>query len=226
MSRSGHIVLITGITIISSIILFSLPSTCAGNRFPGDCNACHSDLSEEEQAAAVKECSECPKKKAADRTCKDCHGDDRFFPSYHKPTGKWRIRHGIRIKTMVLPDRKAWNIVKPGHCYNCNACHEYHACRKCHQLNRPKSHTGFWKIRGHGIKALAQQESCSNCHVETFCIRCHQDTRPINHVGNWRHAHGRAAATGYFQRCSVCHPRVITRVRVGDSPQCLSCHPR
>lgn len=289
MSRSGHTMLIAGIGIILSIVVFLLPSTYGGNRFRHEahleglqcsdchkpaqdqysfptkalctkchddtevievsslpsrpryqnvelshrshtdieCKACHGDLSEDDpKIIGVKECFECHKEKAVERTCKDCHGEDRFFPSYHKPAGKWKMRHGLRVNTMVLPDREPWNIVKPGHVYDCSACHVDDACRKCHQLNRPKNHTGFWRIRGHGIKALAQRESCSNCHVETFCIRCHQNTRPINHVANWRHTHGRAAGGAHFERCSVCHPRIITRVHVGASPQCTFCHPQ
>jgi hypothetical protein len=106
------------------------------------------------------------------------------------------MRHGLRANTIVRPDRGPRDLVKRGHVYDCNSCHVDDACRKCHQLNRPKSHTGFWRIRGHGIKGLAERESCINCHVQTFCIR------------------------------SVCHPRIITRVQVGDLPECLFCHPR
>jgi len=199
MPRPSYKVLITGTTIIVSIMLCVVASTDAENRFV---------------------------KKAAERTCTDCHGKDRFLPSYHKPAGKWKVRHGTRVGTMVWPDRREGNLVKPGHVYDCDACHAQDACRKCHQLNRPQNHTGFWRIRGHGIRAIAEREPCHNCHVETFCVRCHQRTRPINHVGNWRHTHGRALASGYFERCSVCHQRIIGRVHVGNSPQCLYCHPR
>ena len=166
------------------------------------------------------------KEMAQERTCIDCHDEARFFPSYHKPAGKWRKRHGFRVNTMVRPDRKLWNIVEPGHVYDCGACHMDDQCRKCHQLTRPDSHTGFWRIRGHGIKAIAERDSCAYCHVEVFCVRCHRTTRPINHVGKWRTNHGLAVASGGYERCWVCHPKRITRVRVGNAPECLPCHPR
>lgn len=205
MSRSGHIMVIAGIAIILSVVLFFSLSTYAEN---GDGVPPETDLE--------------------DLQCKDCHGQDRFLPSYHMPAGKWKKRHGYRVNTLVKPGPRIKEKIplKPGHVYDCGLCHVDDACRKCHQLNRPKNHTGFWRMRGHGIKALAERESCAYCHVETFCVRCHQNTKPINHRGNWKMVHGKAVAGGHTERCSVCHPRIITRVHVGDSPQCLPCHPR
>lgn len=157
--------------------------------------------------------------------CRDCHEKDRFFPTNHKPAGKWRKRHGFRANVLVFPDRREWNRVKTGHAYDCSNCHVDDQCRKCHQLTRPDSHNGFWRIRGHGIRAVAERESCTVCHIETFCIRCHKTTKPINHVGNWNILHQRAVARGQAERCWVCHPRVIYRVRVGNTPECNVCHP-
>ena len=204
MARSSHIVLIAAIAIILSVMLFFSLSTYAENGAP-----------EEARLENLQ--------------CKDCHGQDRFFPSYHKPAGKWKRRHGHRVNTMVKPARriKAKIPLKPGHVYDCGLCHSDDACRKCHQLNRPQDHTGFWRMRGHGIRALAKRESCANCHNEVFCIRCHQNTKPINHrIANWRGIHPRAVAGGHTERCSVCHPRIVTKVHVGASPRCTPCHPR
>ncbi len=203
MARSGHIVLIAATAIVLSVILFLSLSTYAENGPPRDA-------------------------RLEDLQCKDCHGQDRFLPSYHKPAGKWKRTHGHKVNTLVRPGRriKAEIPLKPGHIYDCGLCHVDDACRKCHQLNWPKDHTGFWRMRGHGIKALAEREPCAFCHVETFCVRCHQNTKPISHRGNWKGTHPRAVAGGHTDRCSVCHPRIITKVHVGDSPQCLFCHPR
>ncbi len=191
-----------------------------------DCLTCHNNLSGAAGDVRVEECFGCHEERIAKGKCRDCHGKDRFFPSYHQPAGKWMRRHGLRANTMVMPDRRAWNRVKPGHVYNCSACHVDDQCRKCHQLNRPESHTGFWRIRGHGIRALAERQSCASCHVETFCVRCHKTTKPINHRANWNMLHGKAVARGQAERCWVCHPTVITRIHVGDTPECLFCHPR
>jgi hypothetical protein len=203
MGRSGHIVLIAATAIIVPIILFLALSTYAENGIP--------------QEARLENLQ-----------CKDCHGQDRFLPSYHMPAGKWKRRHGHKVNTLVTPGRRIKSEIplKPGHVYDCGLCHVDDACRKCHQLNRPKDHTGFWRMRGHGIRALAEREPCAFCHVETFCVRCHQNTKPINHRGNWKGTHPRAVAGGHTERCSVCHLRIITKVHVGDSPQCLLCHPR
>ena len=190
------------------------------------CLTCHKDVSE---AAAgpvqVQACLDCHGEAIESGRCRDCHEKDRFFPTNHKPAGKWRKRHGFRANVLVFPDRREWNRVKTGHAYDCSSCHVDDQCRKCHQFTRPDSHTGFWRIRGHGIRAVAERESCAVCHVEAFCIRCHKNTKPINHVGNWSSVHGRAVATGQAERCWVCHPRVIYRVRVGNRPECNICHP-
>jgi len=191
------------------------------------CLTCHKAGSEAPAGPVEADaCFECHGESIKAGRCRDCHGKDRFFPSHHKPSGKWTKRHGYRANVMVFPDRRSWNRVTTGHAYDCGACHRDDQCRKCHQLNRPDSHNGFWRIRAHGITALAQRESCAFCHVETFCVRCHKNTRPINHVGNWNMLHGKAVAQGHAERCWVCHPRRITRIRVGNTPECLLCHPR
>lgn len=204
MSRPAYTVLIAAIAVILSFVLFYSLSTYADNEAPGE-------------------------GRLEEFRCKNCHGQDRFFPSYHMPAGKWKKRHGNKVNTMVMPTRriKAEIPLKPGHKYQCGLCHVDDACRKCHQLNRPKDHTGFWKMRGHGIRALAKRESCANCHNEVFCIRCHQNTKPINHrIANWKGIHARVVAAGHWERCWVCHPRTITRVSVGASPSCTHCHPQ
>jgi hypothetical protein len=205
MSGSGK----RGTAVTAVMVIFF----CAHTVFPSARQAMEPSYQTAEQMAQV-------------RTCIDCHGEERFLPSYHKPAGKWKRRHGHRVNTMVRPDRTSRDIVKPGHVYDCNACHVDDRCRKCHQLNRPDSHTGFWRIRGHGIVGMAERDSCAYCHVESFCVRCHRTTRPINHVGKWRTNHGLAVAAGGIESCWICHPKRIMGVHVGNAPRCLPCHPR
>ncbi|MDY6933302.1 MAG: cytochrome c3 family protein [Spirochaetota bacterium] len=170
-----------------------------GSHSDVECKECHGDLAEEEpKIMGVDECLKCHEENELELSCKDCHGQDRFFPSYHKLAGKWKKRHGLRVKT----------IMKSDHAYDCGVCHTDDACRKCHQFSRPQDHTGFWKIRGHGIRALAKRESCSNCHNEVFCIRCHKNKKPLNHRGNWVNLHGKTIPGGHAgntNRCNVCH---------------------
>ena len=204
MSRPGHIPRVAAIAMILAALFFFSLSTYA-----------------EDEKQSPREA------RSEDFRCRDCHGQDRFFPTYHKPAGKWKKRHGHKVNTMVKPSLRVQAKIglEPGHVYNCALCHVDDACRKCHQLNRPKDHTGFWKMRGHGIRALAKRESCANCHNEAFCIRCHQNTKPINHRGNWNMVHGRVVAAGHWERCWVCHPQTISRVHVGAVPECRYCHP-
>ncbi|MBW2647878.1 MAG: hypothetical protein JRE23_17245 [Deltaproteobacteria bacterium] len=202
MSRPGHIAVIAGVLIILSVILFFSLSACIGDGVSRD--------------ARLEEVR-----------CTDCHEQERFLPSYHKPAGKWTKRHGHKVKTLVRPAQRVKTPLKPGHVYDCGLCHSDDACRKCHQVNRPKDHTGFWRTRGHGIKGVAQRESCAYCHDEIFCIRCLKNTKPINHRGNWNSVHGNAITTaGDAQRCSVCHPRVIAWIHVGNVAKCRLCHPQ
>ena len=192
-----------------------------------ECSICHEKTPGQSSGPVqVEACFDCHHEAIDTGRCRDCHEKDRFLPTNHKPAGKWRKRHGYRANVMVFPDRQSWNRVKTGHAYDCAGCHVDDQCRKCHQLNRPDSHSGFWRIRGHGIRALAERDSCSVCHTETFCVRCHKSTKPINHVGNWNMLHGRAVTQATAERCWVCHPRVITRVRVGNTPECNYCHPQ
>ena len=135
---------------------------------------------------------------------------------YHKKAGTLKRRHGQKVKTTLKPD----------HRYQCDVCHTDDYCKKCHQRqrSRPKDHTGFWRTRGHGLKAIAKRDSCINCHNEIFCIRCHKNTKPMNHRGAWSSNHSKVGSQ--YRRCSVCHPRVISRIHVGNSPDCNRCHPQ
>ena len=141
---------------------------------------------------------DCHKENDLELDCNGCHEKNRFFPSYHKHAGKWKKRHGHKVRIFSKRD----------HANDCGVCHTDDACRKCHQLNRPKNHTGFWKMRGHGIKAVVKRETCMYCHNESFCVRCHKKTRPINHRGNWKNLHGKTIPGGHSgntNRCTICH---------------------
>jgi len=114
--------------------------------------------------------------------------------------------------------------------YSCKDCHHIQPsplstisktsnCINCHKRQKPNSHTGFFRIRGHGIQAEIDSNKCSHCHRSTFCVRCHRSTKPLNHRGNWSNTHGKAIPGGYggnISKCSTCH----------KSAWCSQCHNR
>jgi len=175
-----------------------------------ECKDCHGDLAEQDPIIIneVDKCYICHQENDLELSCKDCHEEDRFIPTYHKEVGKWRKRHKYKATLQI----------KTNHVYDCNVCHKNDACKKCHQSNRPKNHRGYWNRRGHAIKAEITRESCNVCHNEVFCIRCHSNTKPYYHRGSWFERH-----TNKTNRCRVCHPRII---RLNNSPggNCSQCH--
>lgn len=183
-----------------------------------ECNECHGDLSEDDpKIIGVDECFECHLDNDLELSCKDCHNYDMFIPAYHKIAGKWKKRHGFRVKTRLKSD----------HRFDCAVCHTDDSCKKCHQLKKPRDHNGYWNRRGHAIKAKLNRESCGKCHNEIFCIRCHKNTKPLNHRNpKWNSVHAISINGNSYKRCSICHPRVITRVNAGDDISCRYCHPR
>jgi len=153
-----------------------------------------------------KTCEKCHNENSINPSCKDCHERTRFVPSNHRL--RWTSRHG-RLSDKGLGQKSHGN--------DCNSCHEQAACNACHRLQRPKDHTGFFRIRGHGIQAEINRKSCETCHQESYCIRCHRETRPLNHRGLWKYSHGLAipgGKTGSIRNCGLCHQQTW----------CVQCH--
>ncbi len=153
-----------------------------------------------------KICRTCHKKNQVKVNCIGCHSEKRILPTYHK--NAWDKRHGLIREKFSLTQE---------HGGECKDCHVDRHCASCHNKEKPKSHNGFFKIRGHGLKAEMKSESCKTCHTEAFCIRCHRSTQPINHIGNWENNHGHVipgGRSGNIKKCAVCHTH----------SHCNSCH--
>ena len=174
-----------------------------------ECSDCHGDLSKAPpKIPAYNDCEKCHAENEITPSCKECHGKQRFLPPNHNHA--WNKRHGLYQKAAAAA---------PEHGNDCEACHTGHGCRSCHQKQKPQTHTGFWRIKGHGLRAQADRNRCATCHVESYCVRCHQTTRPLIHRGNWKFRHGLAVPggkAGTGTTCMVCH----------NPGQCAACHSR
>ncbi|MGI5863908.1 MAG: cytochrome c3 family protein [Myxococcales bacterium] len=177
----------------------------------GDCLDCHravltSENTQGKPMARVGDCDACHAKaeaKVVESNCHKCHATDarKMVPDDHR--AGWLARHGAESQDRVFDE----------HGRDCKACHGQNACVRCHRSERPKSHTGLWRVRLHGKEASWDRESCKTCHETSTCTQCHRSTRPMNHNASWRAMHG-LAASGSGESCTVCH----------RASQCAACH--
>jgi len=175
------------------------------------CHDCHKSTIEDEETknqplVAPEHCLSCHADMRvgfSERRCDRCHLEkkkSRVEPLSHHQ--KWRETHGERAR---------WRDIS-GHGTQCALCHDNAACVACHRTERPRNHTGLWRVRMHGTAAQWDRDRCKTCHETGTCIACHRRTPPINHRGNWVSNHGRVA--GFEERCTVCH----------NAGWCTDCH--
>ena len=178
----------------------------------GDCKECHQATIADAQKAgawimAEAKCEACHKENDVEvkaSNCAACHAKGRRLQVPADHGGSWMLKHG---------DESRWQVFG-GHTKDCSSCHRRDACATCHRTKRPQSHTGLWRLRGHGLSAGWDRDSCRTCHETGACISCHKTTRPFNHVGAWRSRHG--SAMGAESNCSVCH--------ISHVSTCGTCH--
>jgi hypothetical protein len=161
------------------------------------CSECHyPGKSRAFTASPTGTCLTCHTAKNVSPACGDCHAA-RFKPGYH--SGGFRMNHS-RMEASTGN--------KASHGRDCGTCHERPACTACHQTMKPRSHNGFFRMRGHGLKATMDRKSCTTCHAESSCVQCHSQTKPMNHRGAWETTHGRTipgGLTGSMGNCALCH---------------------
>lgn len=174
------------------------------------CQDCH-DMGTRDTAGprspSVDDCQTCHGRRNVELKCVACHAASNFRPGYHGLD--WPDSHGRRTE-------RRHGLT---HGWDCNACHRQETCVACHKVQKPRSHTAFFRGRGHGLHAEFSRESCSTCHEQSSCVRCHSQTKPMNHQGNWDIRHGLAVSggkTGDPGKCAVCH----------NASWCAACHAR
>jgi hypothetical protein len=177
-----------------------------------ECLTCHQQVLDDGRVRGQpvmprRECADCHARrglKTAERRCEACHEGDqrRVRPADH--VAAWLELHGQAADVRGLEE----------HGHDCAACHGSDACVRCHRERKPKSHTGLWDLRMHGVAASFDREGCKACHETGVCVRCHQTTPPLNHTGAWSKLHGLAAAGTDNEHCRACH----------TAAQCTACH--
>ncbi len=164
------------------------------------------------------------------QACADCHDDGRTTET--KPKGHsldWERVHGQWIQQNGLKSNST-----------CVICHKESWCTSCHQINKPRNHNEFWKLKGHGLMVGLDRSRCYACHRTDFCERCHANTTPMDHNAAWgppadRHClncHFPLASVG-AQRCAVCHTSAGIHASTPKQPNnslhspganCRDCH--
>lgn len=171
------------------------------------CSTCHvlGENNQDMGIASFGTCMACHEKnEVMTVTCASCH-PKRMKPGYHD--GLFRKNHALIQKS---PKQAV-------HGHDCVSCHAKPLCISCHKTMSPRSHNGFFRLRGHGLHARIDSAGCTTCHSERSCIECHKVTQPLNHNGLWSVVHGRAVAGGEggaLGSCSVCH----------KASWCTECH--
>lgn len=163
---------------------------------------------------ACRDCHADPHQGYVGQDCDTCHTTTHFsvltgpqaraiLPASHR--GGWLQRHAMLPLTAsgLSAERQ-----------NCETCHGTPVCRGCHLSERPRSHSGLWRLRTHGTAAEFDPSACAVCHEAAACTQCHERTAPLNHRGNWLGLHGYASGGFGESNCYVCHRRT----------ECLQCH--
>jgi Cytochrome c7 and related cytochrome c len=170
------------------------------------CLACHrgqdkAKLYEDIVFPSMTDCMDCHSAKKVAADCQTCH---RVWRQNKKPENHnidWQRIHGaIAVEKFET---------------NCDYCHsEKVFCLDCHMTTPPRSHTLFFKNRGHGFWAETDRMGCLPCHKQDFCLECHgpgSDVKPVTHKGGFG---GRRP----YLHCASCH------FPTGEAYGCKACH--
>ncbi len=167
------------------------------------CETCHKGIRDSKEITTrlrveMKDCQSCHAKQSvgqAQDNCAVCHTaiGKQWKPASHERD--WMQLHGRVAASQSKLTAET-----------CSNCHTQATCTNCHRNEQPKSHTNYWRERGHGQTATLDRNVCKACHTEDSCVRCHRETAPLSHKGNWDGNH-----------CANCHLPVS-----GES--CNACH--
>jgi hypothetical protein len=175
------------------------------------CQECHRDMAETRTYEAIvipsmKDCMDCHvgRREPAKRGPTVCEGCHRVWRQDKKPDNHridWQRVHG----SLAVEQFET----------NCGYCHTNKTfCLDCHMTTPPRSHTLFFKNRGHGFWAETDRMNCLPCHKQDFCLECHgpgSDVKPVSHKGGFG---GRRP----YLHCASCH------FPTGEAYGCKACH--
>jgi hypothetical protein len=199
------------------------------------CSECHADPDgqktlETPPLVHAGRCEGCHRERAVAAECSVCHLEtrrDRPPPSHL--AAAWDRTHG-------RDPAHGWDTQ---HERSCSLCHSRGFCDDCHRVERPTSHTEFFRQRGHGFAAGIQREPCMACHQESFCIRCHREEEPRSHFSaTWGGSTSQHCVSCHElsqSRCSVCHKSTPSHAQADPIPppphpnaaaNCYVCHLR
>ena len=195
------------------------------------CGACHSDVAGSSVITAsvkirMETCVQCHEDSAA--SCDLCHTRVRRTTRPATHGAKWQERHGAHVGgSNATADQ-------------CALCHEQHSCDQCHARTPPRSHTTYWRQRGHGVVAGMDRERCRLCHMRDACDRCHRTTRPATHRASFGTPGNRHCVSCHLpldagDHCGVCHDGTPSHDGAALMPddaehltttaeQCRACH--
>jgi len=195
-----------------------------------ECSDCHGDVAGSdtipaESAVTKDQCMTCHSHAGKENKCAECHTkiDQQWAPETHRHA--WEKRHGE-----VVRSRAGATI------HRCSLCHNEPAgCDACHQQREPRSHTNYWRQRGHSVMVSLDRRRCATCHRSDFCNRCHQYTRPRSHRGGFGSPQNRHCVTCHLplkgEGCFTCHKGTpshgpATPMPPGHLPSmnCRQCH--
>jgi len=194
-----------------------------------ECGACHAGIEESERigrevAVGMAACMDCHERRGAPTACESCHREIRAEREPESHEHAWLQMHGQVVR--AASERTA---------DNCQLCHQDSSCIACHMEDPPKSHTIFFRRRGHGLIAALDREGCAVCHRSDSCERCHRETLPASHTGAWggtMSLHCLACHVPLKEEgCSACHVATPSHALAAPKPpdhnpamNCRMCH--
>ena len=167
------------------------------------CVACHQDIESSEAISpdlkmSMNQCMTCHQQRSVSNACITCHKEQTpaMAPVTHKIN--WQQGHGKVAHSGSMDGKN-----------QCSVCHTASSCTSCHETTQPKTHTEYWKIKGHAISASIDRETCNTCHKPDSCNTCHSQTAPRSHLPSWgapRDNHCQTCHEPLKQEsCALCH---------------------
>ena len=211
---------------LSSDVMFSHKAHAEKDMACGDCHKGIETSEHVDPSLAVRKwaCMDCHARKEASNDCALCHRVIRqeVAPESHRLN--WELQHGQKSQESEESRRM------------CRLCHSDESCNNCHNEVKPRNHTNFWRIQGHGAIAEMDRDKCRTCHKADYCVRCHSETPPRSHRASWgaprdNHCLGCHTPLQSSEGCAICHKGTPSHNEAAPKPDdhtpsmnCRQCH--